>query len=64
MLEQAPFEPRIDPVEAWRLERLIEAGYSVDLAVEIAPRIDVDLHQALELVGRGCTPELAGQILL
>jgi hypothetical protein len=55
----------IDPVEDWRLERLIIAGYPVDLAVTIATRVDVDLHQAVELVTtRGCTPELAGAILL
>jgi len=64
MLEPGVLEPRIEQVEAWRLKQLITAGYSVELAVAIAPRPDVDLHQALDLVARGCAPELAGEILL
>ena len=64
MLEPNVFDPRIEPVEGWRLEQLIDAGYSVDLAVEIAPRVDVDLHQAVELIRRGCTPDTAARILL
>jgi hypothetical protein len=67
MLEQPFLEqpfPAITPVEDWRLKQLIDAGYPVDLAVEIAPRADVDLHQACELIARGCAPETAGEILL
>ena len=40
------------------------AGYPAEAAVEIAARVDVDLHQATELLKKGCTPELALQILL
>lgn len=61
MLEQAT---DITPVEDWRLHQLIEAGYPVDVATMIAARVDVDLHQACELLSRGCDPELAGRILL
>lgn len=51
-------------VEGWRMHVLIEAGYPVTLAELLAPRGDVDLHQAAELVAaRGCTPELAVAIL-
>jgi hypothetical protein len=57
-------DPRFDPVEAWRLENLLEAGYPSEVAVELAI-CQVDLHKAIELVvDRGCPPELAGRILL
>lgn len=51
-------------VEQWRAEALERAGYPAEAAVEIAARADIDLHQATELLQRGCTPELALQILL
>jgi hypothetical protein len=50
-------------VERWRAEELERAGYSEDVAAELAMRSDVDLHRAIELVARGCTPELAAEIL-
>ena len=51
-------------VESWRLHVLMEAGYSLPLAERIA-QSDADLHQAVELVGpRGCSPDVAAQILL
>ena len=51
-------------VEQWRAEELERAGYPPQAAVELAARNDVDLHQAAELLVKGCTPELALQILL
>jgi len=51
-------------IEGWRAERLELAGYTAAQAAEIATRQDVDLHAAVDLVGRGCPPELALQILL
>ena len=50
-------------VERWRRERLELAGYAPDAAAELAVRLDVDLHRAVELVKRGCPPDLAKQIL-
>jgi hypothetical protein len=50
-------------VESWRLHVLIEAGYPLMLAERLAGS-DADLHQAVDLVGRGCTPEVAANILL
>jgi hypothetical protein len=51
-------------VESWRLHVLIEAGYPLPLAERVAQSA-ADLHEAVELVGRrGCTPEIAAQILL
>ena len=51
-------------VESWRLHVLVEAGYPLPLAERLA-RSDADLHTAVDLVTvRGCTPEVAAQILL
>jgi hypothetical protein len=52
-----------DKVEAWRMEQLLIAGYPVLLAVLIADS-DVDLHRAIEMLKRGCSPQLAYEILL
>jgi hypothetical protein len=51
-------------VESWRLHVLIEAGYPLPLAEKIAAALDADLHEAVELVGRGCDPRTATEILL
>ena len=51
-------------IEAWRAEQLERAGYDRGSALELARRGDVDLHRAVELVKRGCGPELALRILL
>jgi hypothetical protein len=50
-------------VESWRLHVLIEAGYPLPLAERLA-HSSADLHQAVELLKQGCTPELAAEILL
>ena len=51
-------------VEAWRAEQLEMAGYAAQEAAELAIRPDVDLHVAVELIGQGCSTELALRILL
>jgi hypothetical protein len=50
-------------VESWRLHVLIEAGYPLTLAERLAGS-EADLHQAVDLVMRGCTPDIAASILL
>jgi hypothetical protein len=50
-------------VESWRLHVLIEAGYPLPLAERLAAS-DADLHAAVEIVGAGCTPQTAAEILL
>jgi hypothetical protein len=50
-------------VEQWRAEALERAGFSEDVAAELAMRPDVDLHHAIGLVDKGCTPELAADIV-
>lgn len=53
-----------DRLEAWRLEQLLAAGYAVFRAELLAARVDVDLHQAVELIRSGCPQRLALRILL
>jgi hypothetical protein len=50
-------------VESWRATELERAGYPPAIAAELAARTDVDLHRAVEMLSRGCTPELALSIL-
>ena len=48
---------------AWRTERLREAGLPRELARRVAADRAYDLHEVLELLDRGCPPELALRIL-
>lgn len=50
-------------VTDWRRCRLIEAGFPVALAAALARTPSVDVHALLQLVDRGCPPELAARIL-
>jgi hypothetical protein len=54
----------IDRVEQWRHEELERAGYDSESALVLAASHDVDLHDAVRLLKRGCTVDLALQILL
>lgn len=51
-------------VIAWRCEQLGNRGYGAFEAMVLAHHLEVDLHQALDLAGRGCPPQLALRILL
>jgi hypothetical protein len=51
-------------VERWRAEELERAGFGPADAAAIAVRTDIDLHRAIELILKGCSPELAKSILL
>jgi hypothetical protein len=56
-------ETELERVERWRTSELMRVGFPGDDAVALAARTDVDLHQAIELVQRGCPPNLALRIL-
>ncbi len=57
-------ETESERVERWRTAELMRVGFAGDDAVALAARTgDVDLHEAIELVRRGCPPELAVRIL-
>jgi hypothetical protein len=66
MEEMQTLEPRHDErakVQGWRLHVLVEAGYPVDVAEQLAES-EADLHEAVELVDSGCSPDVAARILL
>jgi hypothetical protein len=71
-LETLPVETaeefgRPDPaarVLGWRIEQLIAVGFDSDSALVLALDRSIDLHEATELVRRGCPPETAFRILL
>jgi hypothetical protein len=60
---QEIIETELDRVERWRTAELMRVGFAGDDAVALAARLDVDLHEAIELVQRGCPPALAFRIL-
>jgi hypothetical protein len=50
-------------IAAWRREQLARSGFPPALAARLAGDPDYDLHRLIELVERGCSPELAVRIL-
>ena len=48
---------------AWRRDQLTHSGFSLPLAARTARDRRYDLHRLIELVERGCSPELAVRIL-
>ena len=58
-----PTEQAEDEVAAWRREQLLRSGVPWPLAVRVAHDGRYDLHRLIELVERGCRPELALRIL-
>jgi len=61
--ELHPTESEHERVERWRADMLERAGYTAEQAAELATRSDVDLHHAIGLVERGCSPDVALEIL-
>jgi hypothetical protein len=57
--------PADDPAQwvAWRIRRLLAAGFPRPLARRLAADERFDVHALLELVDRGCPPDLAARIL-
>jgi len=56
-------EPAGADVNRWRREQLVLSGFSLPLATRVARDSRYDLHLLIELVERGCAPELAVRIL-
>ena len=61
---QVLVETEAERIERWRAEELERAGYEPRAAAKIAVRHDIDLHLAVDLLARGCSPDLALKILL
>jgi hypothetical protein len=65
-LEQRPAvgpERERENMIAWRYAQLFRSGFPHDLAIRVARDGRYDLHRLIELVERGCSPELALRIL-
>jgi hypothetical protein len=62
---QPPSDPtgRTARWTGWRAQRLRAAGFPPPLAAQLARDSCVDLHAVLELVDRGCRPDLAARIV-
>jgi hypothetical protein len=56
-------ETEMERVERWRAEALVRAGYAANDALELAARPDIDLHDAIDLLERGCPVDVAVSIL-
>jgi hypothetical protein len=54
---------RAAEVVAWRGARLRKAGFEPRLAEQLSRECGADLHALIELVERGCSPELAARIM-
>jgi hypothetical protein len=63
MRTQSTQERGADPVVMWRREQLVQSGLPLPLASRLAQDARYDLHALIELLERGCPPELAIQIL-
>jgi len=50
-------------VTSWRREQLTQVGFVLPTAARLAGDARYDLHALIELVERGCDPELAARIL-
>jgi len=50
-------------VLSWRRDQLVHAGFALPLAARLARDPLYDLHALLDLVERGCPPELAARIV-
>jgi hypothetical protein len=50
-------------IAGWRRQILERAGFASGLASRLSADCGYDLHALIELVERGCPPELAARIL-
>jgi|tagenome__1003787_1003787.scaffolds.fasta_scaffold20962770_3 hypothetical protein len=57
------FRDPAQDVVTWRANRLMRAGFPPETAAALAADFQMDLHALLELVERGCRPDLAARIL-
>jgi NTE family protein len=58
-----PPRPTSEDLRDWRMRRLRSAGFSSALATRLGADCGVDLKAVLELVDRGCPPDVAARIV-
>ena len=57
-------EDEAEDILRWRFQSLARAGYEAGTAARLAAQVQIDLHEACNLVRGGCPPETALRILL
>jgi hypothetical protein len=62
-MQTKTLDAAVDDVACWRREQLTRCGFALPLAARIADDPQYDLHALIELVERGCRPDLAVRIL-
>ena len=62
-MRRGAIAPRTHDIVGWRREQLVHSGFSLPSAARLARDARYDLHALIELVERGCPPELAVRIL-
>ena len=55
-------DARTAQLVAWRRDQLAASGFPLPLAARVARDSRYDLHTLIELVERGCPPDLAARI--
>jgi hypothetical protein len=63
MRTQVHKEEETPEVVSWRRDQLVETGFALPVAAHLARDPRYDLHALIELIERGCSPELAVRIL-
>jgi hypothetical protein len=63
MATKTSTEEATDEVVFWRRGLLVEAGFSPTDAAQVAGDPRFDVHALIELVERGCPPDLSARIL-
>ena len=63
MQTKTTVDAAVEEVARWRREQLTGSGFPPGLAMTIAAEASYDLHALIELVERGCRPDLAVRIL-
>ena len=57
-------ESELTRVVEWRRRELVRAGYGDSGARDVAEKVEIDLHRAIDLLKSGCPEETALRILL
>jgi hypothetical protein len=63
MATELNVEQDAQKIVSWRRYQLVQAGFTLPVAARLASDPRYDLHALMELVERGCSPELAVRIL-
>ena len=48
----------------WRFDVLLRVGFDIEQAAVVAANVEIDLHDAENLMRRGCPSDLALRILM